>query len=152
MSQYGVTLRASATGDPPSDAGDGSLTDAIRTTTKPTDAISIPIPIFLGVEGSMPFLLSQAKRPITGKVRVTMNSGLNDWNTSGSIAFMASAFITKRYAATIATTKRAPPIIFVVPLMFLLSSITRPAIEPITASMEGRLKKRLVNGPTCFTV
>ncbi len=128
------------------------MTDERRTTTNPTAAISIPIPIFLGVEGSMFFLLSHAKTPITGKVRATMNSGLNDWNTSGSIEFRASAFVTKRYAATIAHTNRAPPIILAVPVMFFLTSITRPAIEPITASIEGRVKKRFVNGPTCFAV
>ena len=56
----------------PRDAGEGSPIEETRTTINPIAAIIIPIPIFLGVEGSIPFLLSHAKAPITGNVRATI--------------------------------------------------------------------------------
>ena len=61
--------------------------DEISTTMNPIAAMIIPIPIFFGVEGSIPFFASQANAPMTGKVRATMKSGLNDWKTSGEIEF-----------------------------------------------------------------
>ena len=53
----------------------------------PSAAMIIPIPIFFGVDGSIPFLFSHANAPITGKVSATMKRGLNDWKTSGEIEF-----------------------------------------------------------------
>ena len=84
-----IPCAASLTGAPASEEGEGRPIDEIRTTMNPIAAIIIPIPIFLGVEGSIPFFASHANAPITGNVKATMNSGLNDWKTSGDIEFCA---------------------------------------------------------------
>jgi len=75
------------TGAPLSDSGEGAPIEEISTIMKPNAAITIPIPIFFGVDGSIPFLFIQANAAITGKVRETINNGLNDWNISGYMEF-----------------------------------------------------------------
>ena len=102
ISQYGITRDESGTGlnlvTPLASTnfkscGDTRLSDAIRIIPKPTAAMIIPIPIFLGVDGSSPRLFSQANKAITKNVSETMNNGLNDWKISGEIAFSAPAWV-----------------------------------------------------------
>jgi hypothetical protein len=100
------------------------------------------MPIFFGVEGSMFFLFSHENTPITGNVSATIKSGLNDWNISGDIEFIALALVIKRNEMIKAIMNRIPPIILPIRLTFFLMRMKRPAIEPITARIEGRVKKR----------
>ena len=49
-------------------------------------------------------------------------------------------------------TSKTPPVIFAFVFIFYFNKITRPAIEPTTASIDGRVKNRFVKGSTCLTV
>jgi hypothetical protein len=69
--------------------GDINPREASSNITNPIEAINIPYPIFLGEEGSNPFLFIQANRPITKGVNTTMYNGLKDWKTSGEIGLSA---------------------------------------------------------------
>ena len=73
-----------------------------------------------------------------------MNKGLNDWKISGEIEFSESAPVTLKYENTIAATNSTPPIVLFMALVDFWTSSTRPATEPITASIEGSVKKILV--------
>ena len=70
----GVTRSASSRGVPPSVglivSNKGTAIEPKVITTKPKEAMNIPIAIFLGVESSMPLLLSHPKNPkiIGGKL------------------------------------------------------------------------------------
>ncbi|OQB80468.1 MAG: hypothetical protein BWX87_01326 [Bacteroidetes bacterium ADurb.Bin123] len=110
----------------------------------------IPMPIFLGVEGSWFRLRSQVKIPITGKVNETIKSGLKDWNTSGAMGFLGPQPETS-HQVTAPSTKNMPRPISLI-TRFLLKSMTTPATVPMKASMDPRLKKILVKGPTSLTV
>ena len=78
ISQYGETLMSSSTAAPAKSLGETRFSDEINTIINPADAINIPIPIFLGEEGSLPFLFNHEKIPMTKGVKATMNKGLND--------------------------------------------------------------------------
>ena len=78
ISQYGETLMSSSTAAPARSLGETRPRDEISTITNPEAAINIPIPIFLGEDGSLPFLFNHVKIPMTNGVNATINKGLND--------------------------------------------------------------------------
>ena len=79
----GDTSKLLVTTVAPSGLGVGSPIEANAITANPKAAISIPMPIFRGAEGSFPRL---AKAPNTARdtgVRATTKKGLNCWNIWG---------------------------------------------------------------------
>src|SRR5574344_173994 len=65
---------------PPSSFGDISPSEANVMIRKPQAATNIPIPIFLGADGSLPFLPKKPNMAIDTGVRATTKNGLNCWN------------------------------------------------------------------------
>ena len=118
MSQFGDT---NVLLTPPvafNSAGLNKCTDAIAMIAKPKPATTIPIPIFFGDEGSLPFFASAPKTAIETGVKATTKNGLNCWNCCGNVS-MVSGIPRYKAAAPPHNNKVTTPLII---LFFLVSA------------------------------